>query len=75
MLEAAKNVLRRTGKDVLDATVDEPTTGVGLIRVDTRKMAPEAVIELAGQVLERERIRNDELRRQHGLKPKARSKR
>lgn len=71
-LSHAKDVLRRTGKTVFDAKIDEPRFR-GTIIVDTRRLAPAAVIELAAQVLERERLRNDELRAQHGLAPKPRS--
>ena len=73
-LEHAKLVLRRTGREVFDARIDEPGCGVGLIRVDTRKMPAAAVIELAAQIEERERLRNEELRRQHGLTPKKETK-
>jgi hypothetical protein len=73
-LEAAKNVLRRSGREVYDARIDEPGAA-GMVRVDTRKLPPEAVIELAAQILEREKVRNDELRRQHGLAPATRRKR
>jgi hypothetical protein len=67
-LSRAKDVLRRTGKTVFDAQIELPQFK-GTIIVDTRRMAPEAVIELAEQILERERLRNNELRRQHGLEP------
>lgn len=68
-LTLAKAVLRRTGRTVFEAKVDQPRFR-GTIIVDTRRMAPEAVIEMAAVVLERERIRNAELRAQHGLPPK-----
>lgn len=67
-LEKAKDILRRTGKTVFDAKI-ESTAFKGTIIVDTRRMAPEAVIELAQQVLDREWIRNAELRSRHGLEP------
>lgn len=73
-LEAAKNVLRRHGKTVFDAPIDEGRRAKGLIRVDTRKLAAAAVIEMAAVILERERLRNDELRAQHGLGPKREGK-
>lgn len=72
-LAKAKDVLRRTGKTVFEAKVDQPRFK-GTIVVDTRRMSPDAVIELAEQVLERERLRNNELRAQHGLAPRQRSK-
>ena len=65
-LAKAKDVLRRTGKTVFEARVDQPRFK-GTIVVDTRRMSPEAVIELAEQVLEREAARNRELRKQYGL--------
>ncbi len=72
-LEAAKAVLRRTGKTVYVASVDQPRFR-GTIVVDTRRLAPAAVIEMAEQVLERERLRNNELRAEHGLEPLPRRK-
>jgi hypothetical protein len=68
-LERAKGVLRRTGKSVFAARIDEGKSAGNMIRVDTRKMAPAAVIEWAAQILLREEIRNNELRAQHGLGP------
>lgn len=73
-LERAKTVLRRTGKQVFSAEIDEGARAKGFIRVDTRKMAPAAVIELAEQILEREWLRNTELRGMHGLKPTKRER-
>lgn len=69
LLAKAKDVLRRTGKVVFDAKIDEPTRFLGTVVVDTRRMAPEAVIEMAEQTLVRENLRNNELRKQHGLDP------
>lgn len=74
-LEAAKNVLRRHGKEVFDARIDEGRRAGVLIRVDTRKLAPAAVIEMAAAIVERERIRNEELRAQHGLSPRKETRR
>lgn len=60
---------------MFDARIDEGKRVGTLVRVDTRKMSPAAVIEMAAVIVERERIRNDELRAQHGLAPKPREKR
>lgn len=73
-LERAKNVLRRTGRQVFDAKIDEGKTAGGMVRVDARKMAPAAVIELAEQILLREHLRNSELREMHGLAPRRRER-
>lgn len=72
LLEAAKTVLRRTGRAVFSARIDEPRFQ-GFVVVDTRKMSPEAVIEMARLQLEREWLRNCELRREHGLGPPPRT--
>lgn len=69
-LEQAKNVLRRHGKDVFDARIDEGSRAGLMVRVDTRKMSPAAVIEMAAVIVEREKLRNEELRRQAGLEPR-----
>jgi hypothetical protein len=73
-LNRAKDVLRRTGRQVFDARIDEGKTAGVMVRVDTRKMSPAAVIELAEQILEREHLRNTELRAMHGLKPAKRER-
>lgn len=65
-LAKAKDVLRRTGKTVFSAAVDQPRFR-GTIIVDTRRLSPAAVIEMAAAVLKRERLRHEELRAQHGL--------
>lgn len=73
-LERAKNVLRRTGREVFDAKIDMGLRAGSMVRVDVRLLEPNAVVALAEQVLEREWIRNTELRAQHGLKPSKREK-
>lgn len=67
-LAKAKDVLRRTGRTVFDARIESPQFK-GTVIVDTRRMDPAAVIELAEQVLLREHARNCELRAEHGLPP------
>ncbi len=68
LLAKAKDVLRRTGKTVFAAKIDEPRF-VGTVIVDTRRLGPEAVIEMAETILVRENLRNNELRTQHALEP------
>lgn len=68
-LEAAKNVLRRTGVEVYEATMDDPRA-VGFIRVGARKRTPDEVMTEAAAILTREATRQRELRAQYGLKVK-----
>lgn len=68
LLAKAKDVLRRTGKTVFEAKIDEPRF-VGTVVVDTRRMAPEAVIEMAEVILRKESMRSNALRIEHGLEP------
>ena len=65
-LGAAKDVLRRHGRIVFDAGVDEPAAK-GMVRVDGRKMWPADVVAMAREIVARERRRNEELRREKGL--------
>ena len=48
-LEAAITRLRRLGHIVFDAAVTDGLRGVGLIRVDHRRLTPERVLALAGE--------------------------
>lgn len=72
VLERAVTILRQRGHTVHDAGVDEPRSA-GMIRVDERKRTALWVIETAKEIVEREWIRNNELRAQHGLPPLPRS--
>lgn len=65
-LEAAKGVLRRSGSEVYDATIDDPRAK-GYIRVGPRKFKPAQVIKMAAEILHREATRNRELRSLYGL--------
>jgi hypothetical protein len=47
-LDNAKNVLRRRGCIVYDATVVEGRAGQGFIRCDTKRLTPAQVMEMAG---------------------------
>lgn len=47
-LDEAKNVLRRRGCIVFDATVTDGEAGHGLIRCDQRTVTPEQLLEMAG---------------------------
>jgi hypothetical protein len=67
-LEKAQNVLRRHGKTVCDAgVVDARFKGKGLCYVDTRKVTHKEVLDMAREIEVKERARNSELRKQHGL--------
>lgn len=68
-LEAAKNVLRRTGLEVYSAVIDDPRAK-GYIRVGVRKFKPAEVIRMATEILQREATRQRELRTQYGLLPR-----
>lgn len=70
-LEAAKNVLRRTGLEVYSAVIDDPRAK-GYIRVGPRKFKPAEVIRQAAEILQREATRQRELRTLYGLSPKRR---
>lgn len=70
LLAKARVVLQRTGKEVFGAHIDAPMYR-GLVMIDGRKMSPEAIIEMAELQLMRENLRNNELRKQHGLAPVA----
>lgn len=69
-LEAAKNVLRRTGKAVYACYVDEGKRGGDMIRVGTKKFTAAQVLAMAAEIVRREAERNNELRALHGLGPK-----
>lgn len=67
-LEAAKAVIRRTGKTVCAARVINPRDKSGAIWIDARRHSAAEVIEMASEIQRREAQRNAELRKQHGLK-------
>jgi hypothetical protein len=71
-LEAAKNVLRRTGVEVYNAGIDDPRLK-GFIRVGVRKHTEAEVLKMAADVLHHEATRQKELRALYGL-PAKRSK-
>lgn len=68
-LQHAMNVLRRHGKDVFRAEIDQPRFA-GSIYVGTRRYSWAEVIEMAREIEESEKKRNLELRARHGLPAK-----
>jgi hypothetical protein len=65
-LEAAKNVLRRSGNEVFEASLTDPNLA-GYIWVGVKKYKPAQVLKMATDILKREDTRNRELRALYGL--------